>query len=139
MTLLEEFAALAAQLQLGVYSSGIDSTIFLKKLPSTPDSAIAVARYGAGESDAALGYDTVSLQYRVRGPGTDYRVAEALAQSVYDQLHGLHDRALPGGTWLVLMVGTQGGPVDLGEDEHGRPEYVVNLRAEVARATPNRD
>lgn len=139
MTLLEEFASLASVLKLGTYSSGTDSTIFLKRLPDTPDTAIAVARYGAGEADAALGYDTVSLQYRVRGPATDYRVAETTAQQVYDQLHGLHDRTLPGGTWLVLMVGVQGGPVDLGEDEHGRPEYVINLRAEVARSTPNRD
>lgn len=139
MTLLEEFASLAAVLQLGVYSAGTDSTIFVKKLPADPDTAVAVARYGGPEADAALGYDTVSLQYRVRGPATDYRIAETTAQAVYDRHHGLHDRTLPGGTWLVLMVGVQGGPVDLGEDEHGRPEYVINMRAEVARATPNRD
>jgi hypothetical protein len=139
VTLLEEFATLAALLKLGIYSTGADSTIFVRKLPDTPDTAIAVARYGGPESDAALGYDTLSLQFRVRGPNTDYRIAEATAQQVYDKLHGLHDRALPGGTWLVLMVGVQGGPVDLGEDVHGRPEYVINLRAEVARSTPNRD
>lgn len=139
MTLLEEFATLAQQLGLGIYSAAPTSTIFLRRLPDQPDSAIAVARYGGGEADAKLGYDTVSLQFRVRGPNTDYRTAETLAQNVYDQMHGLHDRTLPGGTWLVLMVGVQGGPVDLGEDEHGRPEYVINVRAEVARSTPNRD
>lgn len=139
MTLLEEFATLAALLGLGTYSPTPPSTIFLKKLPDGPDSAIAIARYGGGESDAKLGYDEIRLQVRVRGPNTDYRIAETLAQAVYDQLHGLHDRTLPGGTWLTLMVGVQGGPVDLGEDEHGRPEYTVNFRAEVARATANRD
>lgn len=138
MTLLEEFATLLQLLGLGTYAD-TGSTIFLKKLPTSPDTAIAVARYGAGEADAKLGYDPVSLQFRVRGPNTDYRIAEASAQAVYDALHGLHDRMLPGGTWLVLMVGVQGGPVDLGEDEHGRPEYVVNVRTEVARATANRD
>lgn len=138
MTLLEEFAALAQTLTLGTYSSGPDSTIFLRKLPDQPDSALAVARYGGPESDSAIGYDMVMLQYRVRGPNTDHRLAEAAAQKVYDQLHGLHDRTLPGGTWLVLMIGTQGGPVDIGDDDHDRPEYVVNFRAEVAHPTPNR-
>lgn len=139
MTLLEEFASLAQLLGLGTYSPTTGGSIFLTELPDTPDTAIAVARYGAGESDAKLGYDTINTQWRVRGPNTDYRTAEATAQQVYDLLHGLHDRALPGGTWLVLMVGNQGGPIYLGKDEHRRPEYTVNLRAELARSTPNRD
>lgn len=140
MTPLEEFATLAATLGLGTYAVSTASTIFLTELPPTPDQALAVARYSAGESDAALGYDTLGVQWRARGPNTDYRVAEASAQAVYDQMHGLHDRYLtPGGSWLVLMVGTQGGPVWLGKDATNRPEYVVNFRAELARSTPNRD
>lgn len=139
MTLLEEFAALAELLGLGTYSDTPPSTIFVKKLPDQPDTAIAIARYGGGESDAKLGYDGISLQFKVRGPADDYRPAEALAQQVYDRLHGLRNRTLAGGTWLVLIVGVQGGPVDLGEDEHGRPEYVVNFRVELARVTANRD
>lgn len=138
MTLLEEFATLAQVLGLGTYTQTPASTIYLRKLPDQPDSALAIARYGGPESDAKLGYDTAMLQFRVRGPNTDYRIVETAAQTVYDQLHGLHDRQLPGGTWLVLMVGTQGGPVDLGDDEHNRPEYVINFRAEVEHPTANR-
>lgn len=139
MTLTEEFATLAGLLGLGTYSATVGSTIFLLELPEMPDAALAVARYSAGESDAKIGYDTLGVQCKVRGSNVDHRAAEAAAQNVYDQLHGLRNRTLPGGTWLVLMVGSQGGPVYLGKDSHGRPEYTVNFRAEVARPTPNRD
>ncbi|MDT5016712.1 MAG: hypothetical protein QOD39_2872, partial [Mycobacterium sp.] len=74
-----------------------------------------------------------------RGTAGDYRTGEQTAQAIYDQLHGLENRYLtPGGTWLVLMVGAQGGPIPLGFDEHNRPEWTVNMRAELARATANR-
>lgn len=139
MTVTEEFARLLATLGLGVYDdTGPGGDIFLKRLPPEPDAALAVSRYGAGESDAGLPYDTVNIQVKVRGSNTDARDAETRAQAVYDALHGLASRDLPGGTWLVLCVGVQGGPVDMGVDERGRDQYVVNLRAQLERVTANR-
>lgn len=140
MTLLEEFAALAAQLDLGIYRADgtPGSTIFLASLPSAPDEAIAIGRYGGAEADGRLPYDEPRLQFRVRGDAADVRAAEDRAQAVYDALHGLGMRMLPGGTWLQLAVGAQGGPIYIGPDQTGRPEYTVNVRVEVRRPTPQR-
>lgn len=140
MTLLEEVAALLDELGVGTYHADgtAGGTIYLAALPSAPDRAIAVARYGAGESDSRLGYDEVNLQIRTRGTRTDARTAEQDAQSVYDALHGLGERTLPGGTWLQLAVAGQGGPIYIGRDEAGRHEYTVNVRAELRRVTSNR-
>ncbi|GAB3437487.1 minor capsid protein [Actinophytocola sediminis] len=139
MTVTEEFARLLAELGLGTYDdAGTTGDIFLKRLPPEPAAALAVSRYGAGESDAGLPYDTVNVQVRIRGTNTDARDAESRAQAVYDALHGLGSRDLPGGTWLVLCVGLQGGPIDMGADELGHGEYSVNVRAELERVTANR-
>jgi hypothetical protein len=139
VTITEEFARLLAELGLGTYDdAGTTGSIFLKRLPPAPDAALAVSRYGAGASDAGLPYDTVNLQVRVRGSNTDVRNAENRAQAVYDAVHGLGSRDLPGGTWLVLCAGLQGGPIDMGADELDRAEYAVNFRAEVERVTAHR-
>lgn len=138
-TVAEEFARQLATAGLGTYDdTGTTGSIFLRRLPPTPDAAIAVARYAAAESDSKLPYDTVNIQVRVRGAHTDARTVETTAQNVYDQLHGLANRALPGGTWLMLCVGVQGGPIDIGDDELGRPEYTCNFRAELHRPTTHR-
>lgn len=139
MTLTEEFARLLHQLGLGVYDdTGVTGDIYLDRLPPEPDAGFAVVRYGAGEADSKLPYEEINLQVRVRGPAGDARVAERRAQAVYDALHGLSNRELPGGTQLMLAVGNQGGPIRLGPDQHDRPEYTVNLRAELHRPTTNR-
>lgn len=140
MTLLEEWARLLELLGLGAYrvDGATGGTIFLAALPTSPDEAIAVARYGSGESDSKLPYDEVNLQFRCRGTLEDARKAEATAQAIYDALHGLGPRALPGGTWLQLAVAAQGGPIYIGRDTNGRHEYTVNVRAEMRRTTPNR-
>lgn len=134
MTLLEELSQLLEDLDLGTYPGNI----FLTKMPSTPDSCLVVSRYGGRESSLADDYDEPSIQIRVRGPATDVRVAEQLAERVYDALHGLGSRTLAGGTWLQLMVGIQSGPIPIGQDSNGRTEYTVNVRAEISRASTNR-
>ena len=133
MTLLEEFAALAAELGLGTYRADgtPGGTIFLAGLPSTPDEAIAIGRYGGSEADTRLPYDEPRLQFRVRGISADVRTAEARAQAVYDALHGLGMRTLPGGTWLQLAVAAQGGPIYIGPDADRPPR--------IHRERPRRD
>jgi hypothetical protein len=140
VTILEEFAQLLDDLDLGTYHADgtAGGTVFLATLPEAPDDAIAVARYGAGEADSADPWDEINIQCRVRGSAADARAAERKAQDVYDALHGLGMRALPGGTWLQLAVAGGGGPVYIGRDINGRHEYTVNLRCELQRTTANR-
>lgn len=139
MTLLEEFAQLLAARGLGTFQAdgSAGGTIFLAALPTSPDRCKAIATYGGEESSALLDYDEPRIQIRCRG-GKDPREAETDAQAVYDALHGLGRVTLPGGTWLQLAVGIQGGPAYIGRDQNGRHEYVVNIRAEVSRPSLNR-
>ncbi|MBF8186321.1 hypothetical protein ITP53_11285 [Nonomuraea sp. K274] len=140
MTLVGEICALLDDLGLGTYrEDGLPGgDIFHTFLPPSPDSALAVAQYVGRESDAGNPWDEPYIQVRVRGPAVDVRVAEQRAQDVYDRLHGVGRRALAGGTWLQLAIGTQSGPYPIGPDEQGRPEFTVNFRVDVDRPTPNR-
>lgn len=136
MSVLAEVAELCAQLGLGTWApTTTGGTIHLSKMPAELDDGIAVQRYGLGESDSTLDYDEIGVQVRVRGPRGDTRVGEAKADAVYAALHGLGSRTLAGGTWLQLMVGTQGGPIYIGDDPQDRPEWTVNFRAEISRST----
>jgi hypothetical protein len=139
VTLLEEFGQLLEQLGLGDFRAdgAAGGTVFLAALPTAPDRCKAVAIYGGSESDSRMPYDEPDLQIRCRGT-TDPRTAAADAQAVYDQLHGLGRLTMPGGTWLQLVVGKQGGPIYIGRDANGRHEYTVNVRAEISRPTPHR-
>lgn len=138
-TITEEIAQLLNNLSIGVYDTiGTTGDIYLTSAADTPDNAIAVARYGGAESDSLLGWDEPSVQVRVRGDNVDPRLPERRAQQVYDALHGMASRRLPLGTWLVLCVGTNGGPAYMGNDLKGRYEFVCNFRLEVRNASINR-
>jgi hypothetical protein len=132
MTLLEEFIALLDLLDLDV------GPRFSAKMPSSPDRCVVLARYGGDESLLADNYDEPRIQLRTRGPATDARIAEADAELLYDHLNGLGTMTLPGGTWLQLAVGLNGGPVYIGQDANNRAEYTVNLRCDVSRTATNR-
>ncbi|MBG0830513.1 hypothetical protein HS041_22385 [Planomonospora sp. ID67723] len=134
MTLLEELAQLTEDLGLGSFPG----SIFLTRMPPSPDTCIVLARYGGSESSLSDDYDEPRIQVRVRGPAADVRTAEVLAERVYDALHGLGSRTLASGTWLQLAVGIQSGPVFIGQDSSGRPEFVINVRCEVSRTSTNR-
>ncbi|MFB4294793.1 minor capsid protein [Nonomuraea sp. ATR24] len=136
MTLLEEFGLLAAELGLGTY--GLDGTIYLNTLPAAPDRCMAIARYPGPPSDSKNPWDEIRLQFRLRGPTDDLTTVENDAQAVYDHLHGLSNRTLPGGTWLELMVGAQAGPIWMDRDGNDRPNWSVNFRCDLQRPTPHR-
>jgi hypothetical protein len=133
VTLLEELLAFHALL-------GLDTgPVYATRMPASPDRCVVYARYAGGESRLADNYDEPRIQIRVRGPATDVRVAEADADRIYDAWHGLGSRHLPGGTFLLLAVGVQSGPIFIGQDANGRPEYTVNLRCEISRTSTNRE
>jgi minor capsid protein len=136
VTLLEEVAELFEELGLGTYDpDGGAGDIFLAAMPDSPDLAIVLNRQAGVESDALLSYDEPVVQARVRGNAADPATGEARAEAIYVALHGLGSRALPRGTWLVLSVGTQAGPVYIGRDPSARDEWIVNLRMEVHRTS----
>ncbi|QIS13588.1 minor capsid protein [Nocardia arthritidis] len=138
MTLLEEVAKLLQELGLGVYEPVGNRDVFLYALPPTPDAALVLTRAAGRESDAHLPYDEPVVQIGVRGPKTGAPDSEARAQAIYDALHGLGERALAGGTRLVLAVGTDGGPVYQTRDGDGRDQWIVNMRMELYRPGGNR-
>jgi hypothetical protein len=139
LTFLEEVAALLEELGLGNYeSTGTGGDIFLLAMPATPDAALVLSRLPGAESDARLPYDEPVVQIRVRGIAKNAVAAEAKAQAVYDAVHGLGNRRLPGNTWLVSSVGTQAGPVYVGRDAGDRDEWSVALRMELHRPVGNR-
>jgi Bacteriophage minor capsid protein len=139
VTLLEEIAELLEELELGTYDpEGGGGDIFLAAMPDSPDLAIALNRQPGAESDALFSYDEPVVQVRIRGLSADPVAGETLAEAVYSALHGLGSRSLAGGSWLVLSIGTQGGPIYGGRDASGRDEWIVNLRMEIHRATANR-
>lgn len=142
MSLVDEFARMIAARGLGDYradgSAGGD--VYLTRMPPAPDAVLVVGRYGGPESDARLGYDEPGLQVRARGAAdADITLVEDRAQAVYDALHGLSSMRLPLGTWLVSLVGVNGGPVYIGQDANRRDEYVVNFRAHLRRQTATRE
>ncbi|MEU4225804.1 minor capsid protein [Nonomuraea sp. NPDC026600] len=132
-TLLEEFQQLPTTLGVSLGPG------FVAKMPAAPDRCFVVARYGGRESSLGDNYDEPSIQYRLRSPAADVRIAEADAERLYDALHGLGPYTLPGGTFLLLAVGVQSGPIFIGQDANGRPEYTINLRCEISRTSTNRE
>jgi hypothetical protein len=141
VSLVDEFARLLHLRGLGTYRS--DGTaggdVYLGVMPNEPEACVAVARYPGPESDGRLGYDEPRIQVRVRAARGDVTVAEDRAQDIYDDLHGLTSTRLPLGTYLVSLLGVQGGPAYIGQDEQGRAEYVVNFRAHLRRQTTQRE
>jgi len=134
VTLLEELALLLEELGLGTYKpDDVNGTIFFPALPDSPDTCMAIARYGGTESSSRDPFDEPRIQTRHRGTATDARSAEASAQATYDALHGLGMRTLAGGTELQLAIGIGSGPEYMGRDENRRHEYVTNFRVEVQR------
>lgn len=139
MTLLEEVAELLAELGLGTYDpDGSGGDIFLAAMPITPDAAVVLTRQAGAESDARLAYDEPVVRIRVRAVPRNATSGEARAQAIYDAVHGLANRRLPGDTWLVSSVGTEAGPVYVGRDDDDRDEWAVTLRMELHRPTANR-
>ena len=139
-TIAGEFCALLDELGVGDYRpAGLGGDVFLLTLPAEPDAAMRVAPYGGPEADMRHGLDEPRLQVWIRGGRGDKAGALRTAQRVYDQCHGLYERALPGGTWLEHALCDHGGPIYVGPDEHGRHEFTVNFRVGLDRTTRNRD
>lgn len=138
MSLTDDLARLAHDLDHGIYVPGsLTTTIFLGQLPTDPEVAIAIAPYPGLAGNAHIGHDQPRVQYAVRG-GLDPRVAEDLAQRIYDDMVGLRRRTLTSGAQLVLCHPVQSGPIWMPTEERGRTRYIVNLALHLHRPTVHR-
>ncbi|MFI5686786.1 minor capsid protein [Streptomyces sp. NPDC051636] len=134
--LLDGVARYLDELGLLAYDpAGTGGDTFIETLPPEPAEAVGLWLYGAGEQDARNGYDTRSLQVRVRGTA-DPRTSRCRAEALYGALHGLAGLELPDGTWLVLAAAQ--APAPIGTDASGRHEHTVNVRLDVANPTTHR-
>lgn len=140
LTLTEEFAMLPAEFGLGEYlPDDVGGVFFLGSLPPDQDAGVAVhVTNGGGPANAHHGYNEPVIHYRIRGPRWDPRAAEATAWALWDTLHGLRRRDLPGGTRMLSMHGQGQGPIYAEHDDHGRYQYSAIFAAEVRRVTRNR-
>lgn len=108
-------------------TTGRTGNCFIETLPDKPNTAVAVYASGGAPGDLATKLDRPSIQLIVRA-GSDPRTAAALAQNIYNALHGLHDVTLiTSGTRVMLCTGVQSGPVGLGTDSNGRQRYALNF------------
>lgn len=138
--ILGELALYLDAQALGVYEPDeAGGTIFVEKMPQTPDEAIALFATGGLQASGKHGYDSPTVNVQVRGPENDPLAALAKAEAVYGALQGLHRATLPGGTRVINCRGLQSYPVSLGRDDNERQGYSINFEFEVRNITANRE
>lgn len=119
---------------LGVGSfdeTGVGGDIFIESLPAAPDEAIALYSTAGLQADGRNPYDYPGLQLIVRGTQNPMP-ARQRAQEIYDLLHGFHGKSfITDGTWVVNCLGTQSGPVHIGQDANRRHEYSLNFQMHI--------
>jgi hypothetical protein len=139
MGLVEGLASLLTAKGIVTFDpTGITGDVFIGDMPPTvPDQAVSITISGGTESDSLLPYDEPLVQIRVRGTA-DPRVSRDRAAQIWSALHGLSDRLLPDGTYLVLAVAVQPAPNSIGMDDLQRHEHTFDLRCEILNVTDNR-
>lgn len=129
-------AMLLAQVPDLIYDD-LGGNIFLDRMPSTPDRAVALYPQPSTEPDSKLPYGPVEFQIVVRAePGTAW--ALDTWQAIYSKLHGLRNTTLPDGTYAVFVLATSGSPFSLGDDENGRVQLAGDYRGEKLNQTEER-
>ena len=134
------FAELLAGLGVGVWSdTGAYATdvtgITLQALPTGPDNAITLSTYPVTD-DPTLSDSVTGLQVMTRTEGQDPRTTNDLADSVFDQIHGLHDVDLATGLRVVMCEHRSG--VLLGQDDLLRWSRSDNYYVTTHRPSANR-
>lgn len=126
-----------ADIGINFDEAGVTGEIFIDLLPASPDVAVAVTSGGGLESDSKEPYDSPEVHLQIRGDG-DPRTAIGLWYKIYGHMHGLRNKTLPDGTYLVFALAIQSSPARIGPDENGRHQYSLNLRCEVKNSTEHR-
>ena len=118
------------------YSDETDEgNVFVDRIASSPDRAVALYSMPSQESDSKLPYDYVDFQVLARGRADRDVWAREMLMKVYSVLHGLRNVQLSGGAQVIYILAMQSSPAPMGDDENGRPEFALDFRAEVYNAT----
>lgn len=117
-------------------SQGGEWSLFVGKLPDSPDNALVVVPTGGNPvlGSSALPYDEPTVQVLVRG--SDFAGAYSKAAQVYGALQG-HSGQL-GDVEVVLCYSGQTDAVWIGQDDAGRDEFTLNFALHMQAATTNR-
>lgn len=120
--LFKAVATLLSTANVGTYSptsayAANVTAIVAKKLPATPDSAIALTFYPVSD-DATLSDSVVGCQVMTRAGGSDSGPVDALSDSVFGVLQSLPNQQLTGGIWVQLVERRSG--TSLGHDDLNR-------------------
>ena len=100
--LIKGIAQLLATASVGTWRSdgtayqATETAIFLKQIAEQPDSAIAISTY-PGTDDPTLSDSVLGIQILTRAAGESSTPVDDLADSIFTQLHGLHDITLTTG------------------------------------------
>jgi minor capsid protein len=120
----------AAIAGLSFDESGSTGNVSLGRTPPQPDQVVTLRVYGGEEPDGKLGYDTPTVQIRVRGD-QDPRTSGDRVMAIYEALQGMSNVTLPQGPLVVSCLAIQ-SPFEMdGSDAQGRLEHVVNFRVEI--------
>lgn len=119
------------------YSEAGASTVFLNRMPSSPDNAVCVYTQQGDRPDSLLPYDPVQFQIVVRGE-PDGVWAIATGRAIYAKLHGLRNTTLPDGSYAAWVLGQSASPFSVGDDENGRPQFSWDYQGEELNPTAAR-
>jgi hypothetical protein len=97
--------------------------VFREFMPDE-NNCIAVFSTGGFPGDYWLKYDNPTYQVRVRN--TVPTTAADTANSLYNELNGLHTLTMSG-IFVSKIVAMQSGPINIGRDEDKRQEYTLNF------------
>lgn len=127
-------AGVATYNPVGTYTAD-QIGICMRVMPTAPDGAVMLSTYAVTD-DPSLSDSVLGLQVQVRMGGEDPRPTTDLADSIFSQLHGLHDFDLSSGVHVVQCLRRSG--VSLGLDELRRWMWSDNYYVTTWRPSSNR-
>jgi hypothetical protein len=117
------------------YLPGDAGPVFLEDVPAAPDAAITLATYPVS-TDPELNDVVQGLQVRTRTGRAGFAADSALADAVFDRLHGAEGLDLGNGVHVTRIQHISGAA--LGEDTSGRPERTDNYYVTTNRPSLHR-
>ena len=110
---------------VGTFAASSGWGIFIGRLPTSPDTAIACIKAGGRSPFPHLLLNFPSVQVMIRGSSGGYEAAEAKARAVVDALLGIPSQTINNDDWGGI---TQlGDVISLGFDEKDRPIFSCNF------------
>jgi hypothetical protein len=113
----------------GVGTSG--TTLFLSRMPETPDACVAVYESGAGYviytqgSTVGAQLNITNIQVSARGVREDYETPRTKITSTITALESVSETTVLG--IRLLRIEQIGRPIPLGYDDNDRPRIVMNF------------